>query len=134
MSPAPKLEVAGQPRWEDPPQRIGEPDLVIYPSGVLRFIDTFVGSPNGGYVNLAGYLPKIHLHITVAHHPRQQHPVRNTPLSSLRPHQGGFFMPPPRASVLLQMTAGNGVSTTEYADPMQPAQARQLSAVAIRAG
>ena len=106
----------------------------IHFSGVRLLIDTHRDSHNGGYVNLAGYLPKIHLHITVTHHPRQQHPVRNTPLSSLRPHQGGFFMPPPRASVLLQMTAGNGVSTTEYADTMQPAQARQLSAVAIRAG
>ena len=50
MDPAPKLEVAGQPRWEDPPQRIGEPDLSIYPSGVLRLIDTLVGSPNSRYV------------------------------------------------------------------------------------
>ena len=44
----------GQRRWEDPPQRIGGPDLGIHPSGpsgVLRLIDTRRGSPKGHYVN-----------------------------------------------------------------------------------
>ena len=46
-----KYDIPGQHRWEDPPQRIGEPDLGILPSGILRLIDTRHGSPNGGYVN-----------------------------------------------------------------------------------
>ena len=46
-----KYDIPGQHRWEDPPQRIGEPDWGILPSGVLRFIDTRVGSPKDHYVN-----------------------------------------------------------------------------------
>ena len=41
-----KYDIPSQRRWEDPPQRIGEPDLGILPSGILRLIDTLVGSPN----------------------------------------------------------------------------------------
>ena len=50
-----KYDIPGQHRWEDPPQRIGEPDWGILPSGVLRFIDTRVGSSKDHYVNLAEY-------------------------------------------------------------------------------
>ena len=39
-----KYDIPSQRRWEDPPQRIGEPDLGILPSGVLRLIDTRFGS------------------------------------------------------------------------------------------
>ena len=46
-----EYDIPGQHQWEDPPQRIGEPDLGILPSGVLRFIDTRVGSHKGHYVN-----------------------------------------------------------------------------------
>ena len=53
-----KYDIPGQHRWEDPPQRIGEPDWGILPSGVLRFIDTRVGSPKDHYVNLAEYQPQ----------------------------------------------------------------------------
>ena len=35
-----KYDILGQHRWEDPPQRIGELDLGILPSGVLRLFDT----------------------------------------------------------------------------------------------
>ena len=45
-----KYDIPSQRRWEDPPQRIGEPDLGILPSGILRLIDTLVGSPNSRYV------------------------------------------------------------------------------------
>ena len=46
-----KYDIPGQHRWEDSLQRIGEPDLGILPSGVLRFIDTRVGSHKDHYVN-----------------------------------------------------------------------------------
>ena len=54
-----KYDIPGQHRWEDSLQRIGEPDLGILPSGVLRFIDTRVGSPNCHYVNhsVRGFRP-----------------------------------------------------------------------------
>ena len=45
-----KYDIPGERRWEDPPQRIGEPDSSIRPSTVLRFIDTRHGSLNNGYV------------------------------------------------------------------------------------
>ena len=45
-----KYDIPGQHRWEDPPQRIGEPDLGILPSGILCLIDTHIGSPNSRYV------------------------------------------------------------------------------------
>ena len=45
-----KYDIPSQRRWEDPPQRIGEPDLGILPSGVLRLIDTRFGSRNSRYV------------------------------------------------------------------------------------
>ena len=45
-----KYDILGQHRWEDPPQRIGEPDLGILPSGILCLIDTHIGSPNRRYV------------------------------------------------------------------------------------
>ena len=47
-----KYDIPSQRRWEDPPQRIGEPDLGILPSGVLRLIDTRFGSRNSRYVKL----------------------------------------------------------------------------------
>ena len=40
-----KLEIASQSRWKDPQRCIGEPDLGNHLSGVLRLIDTLVGSP-----------------------------------------------------------------------------------------
>ena len=46
-----KYDIPSQHRWEDPPQRIGEPDLGILPSGILFFIDTYPGSYNKRYVN-----------------------------------------------------------------------------------
>ena len=49
--PATKLEMSGQRRWEDPPQRIGDPDLGIHSFGVLRLIDTPSGSSKSHYVN-----------------------------------------------------------------------------------
>ena len=52
-----KYDIPGQHRWEDPPQRIGEPDLGILPSGILCLIDTHIGSPNRRYVNPNGRLP-----------------------------------------------------------------------------
>ena len=45
-----KYDIPGQHRWEDPPQRIGEPGLGILPSGILFLIDTYPGSHNMGYV------------------------------------------------------------------------------------
>ena len=48
-----EFEVAGQPRRQNPPQRIGEPDLYVRRSSVLRFIDTPSGSHIGHYVNSA---------------------------------------------------------------------------------
>ena len=42
---------ASHRRRQEPPRHIGEPDLGIYTSGVLRLIDTLVGSPKGHYVN-----------------------------------------------------------------------------------
>ena len=48
--PAPRFEIAGHRRRKDSPQRIGEPDLGILPSGILCLIDTHIGSPNRRYV------------------------------------------------------------------------------------
>ena len=45
-----KYDIPGERRWEDPPQRIGEPDSSIRPCTVLRFIDTRHGSLNSRYV------------------------------------------------------------------------------------
>ncbi len=45
--PATKWEITRQRCWEDPPQRIGEPDWRIPRAGVLRLIDTRRGSHNG---------------------------------------------------------------------------------------
>ena len=41
----------GHRRRKDPPQRIGEPDWGIRPSGVLRLVGTQCGSPKRRYVN-----------------------------------------------------------------------------------
>ena len=49
--PATKWEIADHRRRKDSLQRIGEPDLDIHPSGVLRLIDTRPGSLKGHYVN-----------------------------------------------------------------------------------
>ena len=48
--PATKLEMTRQRCWEDPPQRIGEPDLCVW-HAAIRLIDTLVGSHKGHYVN-----------------------------------------------------------------------------------
>ena len=45
-----KYDIPGQHRWDDPPQRIGEPDLGILPFGIFSLIDTRLGSPNSRYV------------------------------------------------------------------------------------
>ena len=46
-----KYDIPGQHRWEDPPQRIGEPDLSVRCAGVLRLIDTCGVSRKSHYVN-----------------------------------------------------------------------------------
>ena len=51
--PATKLKITRQHRWGYPPQRIGGPDLGIYPSGpsgVFRLIDTRCDSHRYRYV------------------------------------------------------------------------------------
>ena len=45
-----EMGVTSQHRWEDPPQRIGEPDWRIPRAGAFRLIDTLVGSHNSHYV------------------------------------------------------------------------------------
>ena len=46
-----EYDIPGEHRWEDPPQRIGEPDWGIHTSGALSLIDTRRGSRKGRYVN-----------------------------------------------------------------------------------
>ena len=49
--PPTKLEIAGHRRRKDTLQRLGEPDLYVRRSSVLRLIDTRRASPKGHYVN-----------------------------------------------------------------------------------
>ena len=52
--PATKLEMAGQRRPQDPPQRVGRFELLVRRACVHPFIDTPSGSPNIHYVKSSG--------------------------------------------------------------------------------